>query len=220
MRNEAFEQPTVDTINMVRNVSDVKLFALEVKKHGAVQIGHKLGNRFLSSVRKITGSVDEIPDDEIKENFVKFLKVLENYTKHIDEKKLDSKSLIKDFLDDDKLFTGVELTLHCIASSAVKISVESVVESLVSRYEQHFDAKRQLREDHALDEMEIAENGPEFVHADKLLSCAMDKYWTDKNSEGRSWHFCHKSEDIRTFSKNSKVVQKLLNVKAKFPFMK
>ena len=67
---------------MVRNVSDVKLFALEVKKHGAVQIGHKLGNRFLSSVRKITGSVDEIPDDEIKENFVKFLKVLENYTKY------------------------------------------------------------------------------------------------------------------------------------------
>ena len=68
--------------------------------------------------------------------------------------------------------------------------------------------------------MEIAENGPEFVHADKLLTCAIDKYWTDKSSEGGSWQFCHKSEDIRTFSKNSKVVQKLLNVKAKFPFMK
>ena len=124
-----------------------------------------------------------------------------------------------DLLEDEKLFLGIELTLHCIAAAAVKVSVESVVESLVSRFEVHFDAKRQLKESHALEEMEIAENGPELVHADKLLNNAMDKYWNSKAQSDGSWHFCHKSEDIRTYSKQSKVVQKLLKVKPKFPFM-
>ena len=56
--------------------------------------------------------------------------------------------------------------------------------------------------------MEIAENGPEFVHADMLLSSAMDKYW--KNKVGK---------DIRTYSNQSKVVEKQLKVKAKLTFM-
>ena len=37
-----------------------------------------------------------------------------------------------------ELYTGVELTLHCVSVAAIKMSVESVVESLVSRYESHF----------------------------------------------------------------------------------
>ena len=64
-------------------------------------------------------------------------------------------------MDDENIYSGIELTLQCIATSAVKISVESVVESLVSRYESQFDAKRQLKETNALDEMEISENGPD-----------------------------------------------------------
>ena len=94
---------------------------------------------------------------------------MEKHTKHMEVKKLDSKRLIMDLLEDEKLFLGIELTLHCIAAAAVNVSVESVVESLVSRFEVHFDAKRQLKESHALDEMEIAENGPLLVHADKIL---------------------------------------------------
>ena len=173
----------------------------------------------MKSSRKISGTLDDIPDIEIKENFAKFLKVLEANTKHIDdENQLDSKSLIKLMMDDEKLYSGIELTLQSIATSAVKISVESVVESLVSRYESHFDAKRQLKEINALDEMEISENGPDLVHADKILTSAMSKYWQDKSKDG-VWHFCHKSDDIRTYNKNSKVVEKVLNSKPKFAFM-
>ena len=109
--------------------------------------------------------------------------------------------------------------MTCLATAAVKVSVESVVESLVSRYETHFDKKRQLSEIHALDEMVIAENGPELVHADKILICAMNKYWHDQSKAG-TWHFCHKTDDIRTYSKNSKVVEKFLKSKPKFGFMK
>ena len=102
---------------------------------------------------------------------------------------IDSKSLLMQFLKDEKLYSGVELILHCIATAAVKVSVESVVESLVSRYEVHFDASRQLDEDHALQEMEIAENGPEFVDADYVIRNAMDRYLESGAS-------C----DIRTYS--------------------
>ena len=59
-----------------------------------------------------------------------------------------------------------------------------------------------------------AENGPELVHADRLLSLAMDKYWKEKDSADGTWHFC-----IRTYNKESKVVKKILNVKPKFLFM-
>ena len=65
---------------------------------------------------------------------------------NIDEKMLDSKSLIRTILSDHELCNGIELTLHNVCTAAVKVSVESVVESLVSRYEGHFDAKRQLKE--------------------------------------------------------------------------
>ena len=65
--------------------------------------------------------------------------------------------------------------MQCISTAVVKISVESVVESLVSRYENHFDSGRQLNEDRALDEMEISENGPELVKADVVLTAAMNK---------------------------------------------
>ena len=131
---------------------------------------------------------------------------------------MDSKTIIKEFLSDTELFSGIELTLHCIITSAVKISVESVVESLVSRYESHFDSSRQMKEEHALEEMLIAENGPDIVNADRLLISAMDRYWKE-NTEDGAWHFCRKSEDIRSYGKPSKVVQKHLNVQVKFPFM-
>ena len=39
------------------------------------------------------------------------------------------------------------------------------------------DAKRQLNEEHALDEMDISENGPNLPNADKILLSAMNKYW-------------------------------------------
>ena len=83
----------------------------------------------------------------------------------------------------------------------------------------YFDANGQLEDMHALDEMEIAENGPEFVHADKIIKQSMDSYWRNNGSCDGSWHFCQKNEDIRTFTKQSKVVEKHIKVKPKFLFM-
>ena len=45
---------------------------------------------------------------------------------------------------------------------------------------------------------------PEFVHADDLIRKYMDNYW--RSIGDGSLHFYHKSDDICTFTKNSKVV--------------
>ena len=82
------------------------------------------------------------------------------------EETLDSKSLIKDFLDTDlKLFKGVKLVVHVLCAASVKISVKSDVESFVSRYEKHFKADHQLGKDNAKSEMEIKDNGPLLIKA-------------------------------------------------------
>ena len=61
------------------------------------------------------------------------------------------------------LYVGNEIIIHCLLSVAVKYSVESSVESLISRYEVHFGPGRQLDQENAHMEMYTAENGPILV---------------------------------------------------------
>ena len=74
--------------------------------------------------------------------------------------------------------------------AAIKVSVESVVESLVSRYESHFTKNRNLLEKNDLDDMNIAETGQ--CHA--VMEAAMKKYWWAWGSASGKWHFISKSE--------------------------
>ena len=62
--------------------------------------------------------------------------------------------------------------------------MQSSVESLISRYEVHFDPGRQLDQENAHMEMYTAENGPILVQADPLIKRALDKYWQDHNQRG------------------------------------
>ena len=71
------------------------------------------------------------------------------------------------------------MVLQCICTAAIKVSVESVVESVVSPYEKHFDSSKQTSEENSLDEMVIAENDQ------LLLERAMNKYWMGSNNERR-----------------------------------
>ena len=67
--------------------------------------------------------------------------------------------------------------------------------------------------------MEIAENGPTFAKADKILKAAMNMYWRKKSLSGGEWHFTHRSKDIRTYSGTSKEMTKLVNETSKLSFM-
>ena len=80
--------------------------------------------------------------------------------------------------------------------------IESTVESLVSRYEKHFDSSsQQPTEQHSLDEMIIAENRPLLHHADEMPEKAMNLYWRVEScwTKSLNYHFCktlHVRHDI------------------------
>ena len=87
-------------------------------------------------MRQITSTLVDIEDEQLDRAFNRFLKKLEANTQN--EKAIDSKQIIKKFLSDRELYTDVEVILHCMCTAAVKVFVESNVESLVSRFEHHF----------------------------------------------------------------------------------
>ena len=216
LSSDIFEAETRNTIELTRNLCDIQSFAKEITEHGSILFATLSEDRFCESAKQISKTIQMIPDNIVKQNYRQFVAKLEDHIKSNEKSELDSKSLIRDFINSDKkLYRGVELSIHIICSAAIKVSVESDVESLVSRYERHFKVDRQLDENRAEEEMEISENGPLLIHADKLLLAAMNKYW--KSNGNGEWHFVKKGRD--NMFKQSQVLNKLKNQKSKLAFM-
>ena len=85
-------------------------------------------------------SVKSVEKDEIQSQFYVFLKRLEIVTKadtnEILDKK-DPKELIKLFSSSPQLYEGIELLMRATYEACIKISVESVAESIIYIYNQH-----------------------------------------------------------------------------------
>ena len=134
---------------------------------------------------------------------------------------LDSKELIKLFLRSDKeLYKGIEMIIHSICVCAVKISVESVIESLTSKFKIHFNKFRNVNEDPAYNEMMESVNGPSPAQCDKVVMAAMKQHFKGKYGI----RFVRRSNDISLFdtvgvSSNSIVVNKMMQEKSRLPFM-
>jgi hypothetical protein len=100
----------------------------------------------------------------MKAEFKLFMNRLEDVTKNYSVKELedlDSKLLIKTFFEEsNNLHQGIQMVLQAMAVSSVKSSCESILESFVSMYENHFDQCRNVDETTATEEFEISVNGP------------------------------------------------------------
>ena len=226
LSNDIFDQKTESMIENTRVICDLKSLLSKIKDRGAVAVGFEEASKFVTAARAVTNSISFIEDEDLKKCFRDFVYLLGvtfiSKQKKLDRSILKNKELIQKIWGKDinPTFSSVRVILHCICAAAVKVSVESVVESLVSRYEHHFSSSRQPLEEHALNEMVIAENGPLLHHADRILERSMNEYWKVHNSVDGSWHFLRHSHDIRSYTGNaSKVVGKLLEEKSKLPFM-
>ena len=180
---------------------------------------------FLNAVRNITGSASTVDYGDLMNHYRVSVANLETLfiksCKKNDPSILDSKEIIQSILKKENiaLHRNFKVIIHLICVACVKVSVESIVESLVSRYEKHFDSSRQPTEQHSLDELINAENGPFLHHANEMLERQMNPYWRVANRDDK-WHFLHRTEDIHSYTGNcSKVVGKLLDQKSKLPFM-
>ena len=221
LKDGVFTEEVSEAIELIRELSDLRELAAKVREHGAVSVGLMLGENFVVNVRKLTNSVDHIPTEALKECYQNFLKAFEKYIEDKEVDNIDSKTVIKDFMrSDDKLYLGNELIIHCLLAMAVKYSVESSVESLISRYEVHFDKSRQLGEEKAHMEMFVSQNGPVLVRADPLLKRAMDKFFKDKNPRGDgAWNMYH-SDETRFYPQDeSRTMKRLQKEKSKLGFV-
>ena len=73
----------------------------------------------------------------------------------------------------------------------MKHSCESVLESFVSRYENHFDVRRSVDEETANEEF-VTVNGPNLANCKGVVrEEAMEDYWKAKHAG--SWHFVQNS---------------------------
>ena len=129
--------------------------------------------------------------------------------KKIDPFILDSKKIIQSILNKETitLFSNDKIIGYLNCTSGVKFSVESVVQSLVSRYERHFDSSQQSVEQHSFDEMIIAEI------TDEKLERATKQYRMVANSNNK-WHVLYRAEDIRSYTRNySKLLESCFGLK-------
>ena len=114
-------------------------------------------------------------------------------------------------------YIGCEIVINAICGSAIKNTCESVLESIVSEYENHFDVRRNLGSEQAInEEFEIAKNGPSnLATCDDLLKEALDLYW-----KGKPWHF-YKVSDINRlkYKYNSQVIHRLEQEKNMKPYL-
>ena len=124
---------------------------------------------------------------ELKSQFKTFLERVGALTEELDTAELcelDSKELIKNSLyPAGELFKNIEMIMQSLAVCAVKHSCESVFESFVSRYENHFDSRRNTEENATNEEYEIAINGPNLANCDSIVTEAMNHYWAEKTLE-------------------------------------
>ena len=125
--------------------------------------------------------------------------------------KLDPKELIKIFMRSEKLYKGIELIMQACAVGAIKISVESVAESMISKYNIHNSKIRPIGEDTAEHEMMIDYNGPAIGEADGVLMEALQLHFKD-NPKGI--HF----DTHNIFRSNGLTVQDILSKKSRLPF--
>ena len=107
---------------------------------------------------------------------------------------------------------------------SLKHICESVLESFVSRYENHFDSRRSTNEETSNEEFDIAVNGPSLAHCDGIGQEAKDKYWKDKSNDGKvggEWHFYKKSvlEKLSSLEDNSVVLKIIMKQKNNLPFI-
>ena len=212
-------------IEETRIILDLPALALKLKEHGAsaVKVSIATYPKFKNAIFKVpVDSIKEVPDEELKSQFKLFLERLQDLTAHKDNLELssmDPKELIKQFLDPTKdLFKGIEMVLQAVAVCAVKHSCESVLESFVSRYENHFDSRRNTEEDATNEEFEVAVNGPNLANSASVVKEAMDLYWS---SRGGFWHFYRRTviEKLKVFKGDSEVMNRLMNTPNHLPFM-
>ena len=88
---------------------------------------------------------------------------------------------------------------------AAKVSVKSVAESLIRKYNITNSLNRPMDDVSVHQEMMISCNGPDLAQCDSVVKHGLDMYFTDHNQQQNGkWHFLTQQ---KTFGKNQRAKQ-------------
>ena len=104
-----------------------------------------------------------------------------------------SKDLIRRYLCTDlELFKGIEMVMAATVVGCIKFGLESVAESMISKYNLHSSDIRPISDDALHSEMIVNCNGPSINEADNILS-EVASYYFSKQKTNQGWRFVTKN---------------------------
>ena len=189
---EVFDAEDIKWIEACRKVTDVSSLAMKIKNRGVQLVWMLESMDFAKTAHILDRNLRQVPLMHIQAEFRVYLDRLEEETKKYsiqEVKDIDSKEFIKNFLAKPELFKNIEMVMQAISVGCIKLSVESVAESIISKYNLHNNPLRRISEETAQGEMFISYNGPKFGKSDKLLSEAIWHFANQNNlfeNEGKS----------------------------------
>ena len=222
LTQDVFSKEGRDIIENTRTLLDLPNLAIKIRSQdSSLKVALVEFPVWYEAVKKIpVDELEDIPVEELKSQFKVFVarldKLTERYTVE-DLMEVDARVLIKEFFDEKKqLYSDIEMILQAMAVASVKHSCESILESFVSRYENHFDERRNVDEDTANEEFEICVNGPNLANSEPVIKEAMDDYWN-----GKSWHFYRTSSLDKLINPSgiSNTIKRMISSKNKLPCM-
>ena len=186
LKDDVYKEEDEQLVANSKTICDLSTLQQAVNNDGTTKVVATSSLHYIQAIRRLpVRSLAKVPDDVLIQQFNKLCMHLENLPSAT-----DSKDIIKAlFKLESGLYKGTEMILHAVTVAAVSISVESILESLVSRYEGQFDKTRTLLEERGLAEMEEATNGPNLGHCDDVVKSAMNMYWSSRKSTNLKWHF-------------------------------
>ena len=222
LTQDVFTEEGREIIEKTRIILDLPSLAVKIRSQdSALKVALVEFPRWHEAVEKVgIDELDDISVDELKSQFKLFITRLKKITDDFtldDLKKVDAKVLIKKFFDEKQLlYQDIEIVLQAMAVASVKHSCESILESFVSKYENHFDERRNVDEVTANEEFEICVNGPNLAHAESVVKDAMDIHWKNK-----PWHFFRSSglEKLVNPTGISKTIRRLIESRNKLSIM-
>ena len=148
-------------------------------------------SKYSRNAKTVSRSIREVDTEEIDNQFSIFLERLgkELDTEPISKiEKINSKDIMKTFMTNPELYRGIEMIMQATLVGAIKIGVESVTESVISKYSIHNSKIRNIKDKTANNEMFIAVNGPKVGQADETIKKALDRKFGGRGG----WHFSTK----------------------------
>ena len=79
LQEQVFDNDVKDLIEFIRNICDMKTDLLNIRGKGNVLYGLESSEKFMNAVRKVTGILSIISDEEIVKCYRRFLCKLESF---------------------------------------------------------------------------------------------------------------------------------------------